>query len=479
MTRTHKALRPGRGGRRSGASGKGKLAAWGAVLGFGGFVALAAALDPPVSGSATGGPPPPAVAAPGSGADPALGPVAAFGREGADRFEPEPDAAADPDPAVEERRAEVRRGDTLMKVLLRAGAGRQEAHAAIEALREAFDPRRLKPGQEVTASFRRPEPSDGAPEKTGELVSVTVTLDAARGVAASRTDGGFRAREIVHPLETALVRSAGRIDDSLFESAKRAGVPDRVVMDVIREFSWDVDFQREIRPGDRFEILFETFLDDGRRVKDGAVVFASLSPRGRDLPLYRFVADDGAAAYYGPEGRSARKALMKTPVDGARLSSRYGKRRHPILGYTTMHRGVDFAAPSGTRVMAAGDGTVERAGRNGAYGKYVRIRHNGTYKTAYAHLKGYARGIKAGKRVRQGQTIGYVGSTGRSTGPHLHYEIHRNGRQINPLSLKLPTGKTLEGQELARFLEDKARIDAALVETPAFGRLARAGAGEE
>ncbi len=383
------------------------------------------------------------------------------------------------EPDFEERRVTVRRGDTLMKALRRVGAERGEAHASITAIGTVFNPRRLKIGQKLTASFRRPASADGTSGKTGELVSVTVELDSERSVTASRTKNGFDVRETVRPLDSTLVRGAGRIDDSLFVSARRAGVPARIIMDVIHRFSWDVDFQREIRRGDHFEILFERFWDDdGRPVKDGDILFASLSLSGVDLRLYRF-ADGGGVDYYDPKGRSARKALMKTPVDGARLSSRYGKRRHPILGYTTMHRGVDFAAPRGTPVMAAGDGVVERASRYGAYGHYVRIRHNGAYKTVYAHLKSYAKGVRSGKRVRQGQTIGYVGSTGRSTGPHLHYEVHRNGKQINPLRLKLPTGKKLKGRDLARFLDHKAEIDVALDETPALSRLAQAGVGEE
>ena len=528
MAGTHRGSRFGRSARRAGgSSGGGRFTAYGIILGLGILMAAATALDLPALGRATDPPrdfaavPGPAV--PGLHADLPLGPVppgpaAPPGEEGGSAASVDPVAEAGPieepagpaepeiaalppaaapespepgpepaaeerEPAVEERRVTVRRGDTLMKVLRRAGAGRGEAHASIAALGTVFNLRRLRIGQELTAAFRRSAPADGAdgtPGKAGELVSVTVEVDSERSVTASRTESGFDARETVRPLDSVLVRGAGRIDDSLFVSARRAGVPARVLMDVIHVFSWDVDFQRQIRRGDRFEILFERFRDgDGRPVKDGDVLFASLSLSGADLPLYRFVDGDGAADYYDPKGRSARKALMKTPVDGARLSSRYGKRRHPILGYTTMHRGVDFAAPRGTPIMAAGDGVVERASRYGAYGNYVRIRHNRAYKTVYAHLKSYARGVRPGKRVRQGQTIGYVGSTGRSTGPHLHYEVHRNGKQINPLRLKLPTGKVLKGRDLARFLDRKATIDVALAETPAPSRLARAGAGEE
>jgi len=177
------------------------------------------------------------------------------------------------------------------------------------------------------------------------------------------------------------------------------------------------------------------------------------------MEIFLHSPSEGEADYFDPKGQSVRKALLRTPIDGARISSGYGKRRHPILGYNKMHRGVDFSAPRGTPVYAAGKGVVEYASRNGAYGKYIRIRHGGEFKTAYAHLKGYAKGIARGKRVKQGQVIGYVGSTGRSTGPHLHYEVLRNGKQTNPRNMKLPAGPKLAGQSLESFQAARVEID--------------------
>ena len=474
MARKQSAPRIWRDSERLAGQGEGRFTAYGIILGLGVFMALATALDLPAFGNANGRALE-LVSVPDKAATAPLGPVTTTDIEAQDGSEPElaisPPAQAEP--VIDERHLTVRRGDTLMRVLRRAGAKREEAHTAIGALKSIFDPRRLKVGQKLTAAFR-PEPeSDGNAAKGDALVAVIVALDVDRSVSAVRTEDGFEAQEIVQSLEPSFVRGADRIDDSLFVSARRTGVPARVIMDLIRMFSWDVDFQREIRHGDRFEILFESFKDeDGRAVKNGDILYASLALSGEDLQLYRFATEDGAVDYYDAKGQSARKALMKTPIDGARLSSRFGKRRHPILGYTMMHRGLDFAAPRGTPIMAAGDGVVERASRYGAYGKYVRIRHNSTYKTAYAHLKGYAKGVRSGKRVRQGQIIGYVGTTGRSTGPHLHYEVHRNGKKLNPLKLKLPTGKKLKGSELARFLEKKSKIDVALNETPASSRMA-------
>lgn len=335
------------------------------------------------------------------------------------------------------REIAVERGDTLAELLVRGGADRREVHAITKALQKHYDPRRMQVGQLVKLTFAQASPRDRF-----ELSDVTIRASINRDVHARRADDGFNGIEVIRPLQTIEARAAGRIDSSLFVSAEKAGLPADIIVELIRMFSFDVDFQREIRAGDSFEVLFERLLDeDGRPAKSGNILFASLTLSGRTMRLYRFVPpDDQIADYFNEKGHTARKALMKTPIDGARLSSHFGPRRHPILGYTRIHRGTDFAASSGTPIMAAGNGVVVEAGRNGGYGNYVRIRHNGEYQTAYAHMSRFARGIRKGARVRQGQTIGYVGSTGRSTGPHLHYEVFRSGTQVNPMKLKLPTG---------------------------------------
>jgi len=345
-----------------------------------------------------------------------------------------------------QRRVTIAKGDTLMKVLVKAGVPRGEAHAAITALAKEYDPRRLRPGQELTLTFAG---DDAAKTK---LHTVALHASVEEDVVARLSDDGFRASSIAQTLEARPRRARARIDSSLFLAAERAQVPLPVILELIRLYSFDVDFQRDIQPGDSFEVLFESeYTEDGTLARHGDVLYARLTVQGTALPLFRYETSDGQLDYFNDKGHSVRKALMKTPIDGARLSSRFGMRRHPILGYRKQHRGIDFAAPTGTPIMAAGNGTVEVAGRNGAYGHYIRIRHNSEYKTAYAHLSKYARGVRKGSRVKQGQIIGYVGSTGRSTGPHLHYEVLRGNRQINPLGLKLPTGRKLKGAELARF----------------------------
>ena len=367
-------------------------------------------------------------------------------------------------PTLVRRSVTVIKGGTLMKTLIDAGTDRRQAHQAIVALQKVFDPRRLQVGQEILITSQ--------PTETGEdrLLSVTLPLSAELEVAAVRAeDGSFVPDEISRPLHRELVRAEGEINSTLFLATDRAGVPLQVVMDAIRIFSWEVDFQRDIQKGDRFQFLFERYYSEsGEIVKDGNVVFASLLLSGKELRLYRHELENGSVEYFDASGQSARRTLLKTPVDGARLSSGFGRRKHPILGYTRMHRGIDFAAPSGTKIVAAGDGVVEYAGRNGAYGIYIRIRHNGTYKTAYAHMRRVAKGVRPGARVKQGQVIGYVGSTGRSTGPHAHYEVLKGGKQINPMKLRLPTGEALAGGPLDLFMQRRGEIDSLFAGTPAL-----------
>jgi len=358
------------------------------------------------------------------------------------------------DPQPFRRRVAVGRGDTLMDLLVGAGVDRGEAGAAVAALRPVYDPRRLKPGQELAVKF--------FPESEGQdrFLGLSLDVDHERTVAVARDgEAGFAAREITRPLVRELVRAGGKIRSSLYIAGIKTGVPPMVMIDLIRIFSFDVDFQRDIHPGDGFEVMYERFFDERRQVaRNGEVQYAALTLGSKRIALWRFETDDGGVDYYDAKGHSVRKALMRTPIDGARLSSGFGMRRHPILGYSRMHRGVDFAAPRGTPVYAAGDGVVEEARRNGNYGNYIRLRHGSEYRTAYAHLKGFARGLRPGKRVNQGQVIGYVGTTGRSTGPHLHYEVLRHRAQINPITMRLPSGRRLAGEALARYQSERAEM---------------------
>ncbi|HRO02367.1 MAG TPA: peptidoglycan DD-metalloendopeptidase family protein, partial [Terricaulis sp.] len=269
------------------------------------------------------------------------------------------------------------------------------------------------------------------------------------------------AREVMMPTSFENAFIAARVETSIFASATAMGATAREIEALADAFSYDVDFQRDVRAGDKFELVFERWYDDeGQTVRTGNILFISLESRRGPRAFYAFIAPgDVEPEWYDSEGKSARRFLMRTPINGARLSSGYGMRRHPILGYSRMHRGTDFAAPTGTPILAAGQGTIVRAGPFSSYGNYIRIRHGDGYETSYAHLSRFARGIRAGASVRQGQVIGYVGTTGRSTGPHLHYEVMRRGQQINPMTLRVANGRNLEGRALELFQIERARID--------------------
>ena len=249
------------------------------------------------------------------------------------------------------------------------------------------------------------------------------------------------------------------IRNNLYKSAVESGVEPNIIIEFARIFGFEVDFQRDIRKGDWFEILYEKFEDDNNKVRDtGKIIYASMYVNGEEINLYNFKFNN-EEDYYDIKGKSITKSLMKTPINGARLSSSFGMRKHPILGYNKMHRGTDFAAPTGTPIMASGSGTIKKAGWCGGGGNCVVIRHNSTYQTVYAHMSKFAKGIKKGIKVKQGQTIGYVGSTGKSTGPHLHYEVIVNGKKVNSQKLKLPSGKILKGNERKIFETKKIKFD--------------------
>jgi murein DD-endopeptidase MepM/ murein hydrolase activator NlpD len=355
----------------------------------------------------------------------------------------------------------ARPGDTLAGMLIWAGISRSETAAAIEALRKHYNPRQIRPGNEIRVVFAPDLIDSNNSPRLGQLRKLAISPEFDRQITVTRAiDGTYSSNEREKVLTRRLIRAEGTIKSSLYIDGLKAGLSASVLVDLIRVYSWDVDFQRGIHPGDGFEVMFEQLYeaDSGTKV-NGDIVYAALTLQGVRHPIYRHKAVKSGVEYFDEQGKSAKKALMRTPINGARLSSGFGRRKHPILGYTRMHRGLDFAAPRGTPIYAAGNGILEVAGRKGAYGNYIRIRHNGTYKTAYGHMKSLARGMRKGKRVRQGQVIGYVGTTGRSTGPHLHYEILQGGRQVNPRRLKMPSGRQLKSSELLRFKLIRKSID--------------------
>ncbi|MEO1028998.1 MAG: M23 family metallopeptidase [Pseudomonadota bacterium] len=350
--------------------------------------------------------------------------------------------------------ARLRRGSTLVKALAKVGINRGEAYDALQTLYEAkyLDPKRLRAGMPITAQT----------DLSGQLVSLSLTQTPGEALLVKRQNtGDYLPVKLSAQLKEQTYRIASTIETSLYQSILDEGGKDQQVADIAQIFAFDVDFQREIHPGDSFEIVYNAMVDErGRPVRGGQMIYAAINGKVIDKAYYQHTpSDDGVSDYFTQKGAAATRFLMKTPINGARLSSSFGRRRHPISGYTRLHKGTDFAAPTGTPIYAAGHGTVERASRYGGYGKYVRIRHANGYKTAYAHMSRYGPGVKKGKRVRQGDIIGYVGSTGASTGPHLHYEVMINGKHVNAMRLKLPTGRNLKGDLYTEFSKRRQEID--------------------
>ena len=346
-------------------------------------------------------------------------------------------------------------GDSLQKILLKEKISKEEVNKIYQKIKGIIDLTKIRQGQTITIVFRTKQNKPSISRITFQVDELSTAYIYYR----NKTDD-YEVRLNQKNLEKVNFLAKGVIVNSLFASAQKIDVDAEVIVEFARIFGFEIDFQRDIRKNDEFKIFYERFEDDeGENFKNGNILFAYLKNSGREIKLYRYKDSKNNIGYFTPDGKSIEKALMKTPINGARLSSGFGFRKHPILGYNKLHQGTDFAARRGTPVMASGSGTIERASWFGAYGKYVRIRHNSTYKTAYAHLSKFGRNIKAGRKVRQGQIIGYVGSTGRSTGPHLHYEVLVNNKRTNSQRLKLPSGKKLSKNEMENFNLEKQRID--------------------
>jgi murein DD-endopeptidase MepM/ murein hydrolase activator NlpD len=364
----------------------------------------------------------------------------------------------------------VAKGDTLARLFQRVGVPASVAAEAIEALRGAWDPRQLKIGDRVTLTLGDDE---------DKLMAVGLRAAADLDLVVERQEGGgFQVIRHPRQLTRETAYGAGAITSSLYLAGQVAKLPHEVLHQLFQLFAYDVDFQRDIQPGDGFEVIYTHVLGpDGEVVAAGPILGANLVLSGKVLGVFHFKPSQGDADWFNRQGEGVRKALLRTPIDGARLTSGFGPRSHPLLGYTAQHNGVDFGAATGTPIMAAGDGVVERADWFGGYGNYVRLRHTPEFHTAYGHMSRFAAGIRPGVRVRQGQVIGHVGSTGMSTGPHLHYEVHRGGRPVDPRSVKMAPRRQLDRPNLDRFRAHVAGLDAQMARfgrPPELVRVARA-----
>ncbi|MDR3079093.1 MAG: M23 family metallopeptidase [Rickettsiales bacterium] len=401
--------------------------------------------------------------------------------------------------SLETRKHRLRRGENLFDLLVHdLGFSSNDVISCVGALRRVFNVRRLRAGQEISLGYRTIITVDASEnlDTRLELEELRILDDqnSEEIVVLRDQSGKYWPRRTRLGATTYYDRFFVEIENSLYADAILAGVPAEVVVDLINLYSFDVDFQRDIRSGDRLEIIFESQSSEASgKVRSGKIVYANLNTSGTNRRIYRFT-HGGQGTYFDENGLGIKKSLLRTPIDGARIASGYGNRRHPILGYTRAHRGVDFAAPVGTPFYAAGNGVIAktvakcRSGDRqcgGGYGNYIVIRHSSVYSSEYAHISRLAKNIRVGHRVRQGEVIGFVGDTGLATGPHLHYGLLQNNVRIDPSRIKPMSYIKLEGKELARFLEEKRKLDNFKIsgETRAAGKLDNfkifAGVGEQ
>ena len=356
------------------------------------------------------------------------------------------------EPKYKKIKHKIKAGETFDKILEDYLIEKKEVNKVKNALKKKVNLNKLNTKQIIEFSL----------DKTNNQInefSFQVSNKQKIFLIRDNLNDSFNDKIISIKLNKKIVYKENSIIQSLYKAATDEQIPANIIIEFARIYGFQVDFQRDIRKQDKFQIMYEIFLNDKNKIiETGEILFANLKLSGQDNGLYYFD-KEGSEGHYDINGKSVKKALMKTPINGARLSSSFGMRKHPIDGYNKMHRGTDFAAPTGTPIMASGDGVVKKAGWCGGGGNCVKIRHNSTYQTVYAHMSKFARGIKAGVRVKQGQTIGYVGSTGKSTGPHLHYEVIVNGKRINSQTLKLPSGKILKGNERKIFETKRIKLD--------------------
>ena len=352
----------------------------------------------------------------------------------------------------------IEKNDTLEKILKKFSIRNEDIqNVSVELKQKKLA--NIRSGKKLSLIIKKLE--DGS----NTIVNFVYPINNTTSVEVRKSQNKFLVKENILQLYKKEVVIKNIISNNLYSSAINSKIEPNIIVEFARIFGFEVDFQRDIRNGDWFEIYYEKFIDDNNKVRDtGKIIYASMYVNGEEINLYNFKYKNNEEEFYDIKGKSITKSLMKTPINGARLSSSFGMRKHPILGYNKMHRGTDFAAPSGTPIMASGSGTVTRARWCGGGGNCVKIKHNSTYETIYAHMKAFAKGIKEGRKVKQGQIIGYVGSTGLSTGPHLHYEVIVNGKKVNSQKLKLPSGKILKGEERKQFELDRIKIDLKLAE---------------
>ena len=354
---------------------------------------------------------------------------------------------------------EISPGDTIQKILKKYKVKNREIQIVINEYKKFGKSNQLSVGKKIAIIIEKNTKENNSVIKFSVPITKSTTIEIAKN-----EENKLISKKIITKLYKKKILSENVIKNSLYASAVKAKINPDTIIEFARIFGFEIDFQRDIRKNDYFKIVYEKYFDEsGKFVKSGSIIYAHMTVNGREISLYKF-GDDNNYGYFDVNGKSVEKALMKTPINGARLSSSYGMRKHPITGFTKMHQGTDFAAPLGTPIMASGSGTITRAKWCGGGGNCIKIKHNSTYQTIYAHMQSFAKGMKVGKKVRQGQIIGYVGSTGMSTGPHLHYEVIVNGKKVNSQTLKLPSGKILKNEERKLFEIHRIKTDVLIAE---------------
>ena len=356
------------------------------------------------------------------------------------------------EPRYKKYNHKIKSGETFDKILSGYSIEKEEIIAIKESLLKKFNINKLNTNQKIQIIL------DQTNNKIKEFIFQISNTEKIY-LSKNSEEEKFNEKILTVKLDKKIVYKENIILQSLYKAATDQNIPPNTIIEFARIYGFQVDFQRDIRKEDKFQIMYEVFIDKNNKViETGEILFANLNLSGQDNSLYYFDKEN-VEGHYDKNGKSVQKALMKTPINGARLSSSFGMRKHPIDGFNKMHRGTDFAAPKGTPIMASGNGIIKKAGWCGGGGNCVKIKHNSTYETVYAHMSKFARGIKKGVRVKQGQTIGYVGSTGKSTGPHLHYEVIVNGKKVNSQKLKLPSGKVLKGKNREIFETNKIKLN--------------------
>jgi murein DD-endopeptidase MepM/ murein hydrolase activator NlpD len=355
---------------------------------------------------------------------------------------------------------EINKGDTIQKILRKYKVQNSEIQTVINQYKKFGKPNQLLVGQKIDIIIKK-EPAT----KKNSIIKFSVPITKSTTIEITKNEENkIISKKIITKLYKKKILSENIIKNNLYSSAIEARVNPDTIIEFARIFGFEIDFQRDIRKNDYFKIIYEKYFDEnGEFIKSGSILYAHMSVNGREISLYKF-GNDKDYGYFDINGKSVEKALMKTPINGARLSSSFGMRKHPILGFTKLHTGTDFAAKEGTPILASGSGTITRAKWCGGGGNCIKIKHNSTYQTIYAHMKSFAKGIKIGKKVKQGQIIGYVGSTGMSTGPHLHYEVIVNNKKVNSQKLKLPSGKILKSEERQLFEIHRIKTDVLVAE---------------